>query len=187
MLLFVESLIVIDEKKKPQEQPEVMNYLMQVDDWGEMELRIYAIFGFVLDVDTTYYLMKNAVKKSQKYQDLPQDMRLLFSILSNNFSTFIYHHRFDYAQETLRIFEQQLEKDVSLLDPHLDLLFNKGIWCFTQNKEEEARENCERVLELCRLFKQPTQEKRYQSRYKSWLNGYQNPDFEELTINIGYL
>lgn len=187
MLLFVESLLELSENKRAKNQPEVLDYLMQVDDWGEMELRIYAIFSFVFDVETTYHLMKTAIKKSQKYQALPQDMKLLFTILMNTFSTFIYHQRFDYAEETLQIFEKQLEKDVALLDPHLDLLFNKGVLAFSQNRLEEAKAHCEQAIELCRLFKQTSMEERYRYRYENWLENYQKSDYKELTINIGWV
>lgn len=185
MLLFVESLLALNADGKPHELPEVLDYLMQVDDWGEMELRIYAIFGFVLDIETNYMLMKTAVKKSKIYQSLPQDMKLLFTILANNFSLFIFQKRYDYAEETLRLFEKQLENDIELIDPHLDLLFNKGIFAFTQNKPEEAKAYCEQVLELCRLFKQGTRGKTYRDRYKNWSENYLEPTFRELTIKIG--
>lgn len=187
MLLFVESLLILNKEKKPQNQPEVLSYLMQVEDWGEMELYVYAIFGFVFDVETTYFLMKTAIKKSKLYRSLPQDMNLLFSILSNNFSTFIFHKRYDYAKETLVIYEKQLTENTILIGPHLDVLFNKGIFAFTQGKKDEAKGYCEQALELCRLFKQTGQEEILQHRYHSWSKGYLDPDFQELTINVGFI
>ncbi|MGP6145742.1 Rgg family transcriptional regulator [Jeotgalibaca sp. A122] len=187
VFLFIESLLVLTDGEEPQNQPEVLTYLMQVADWGEMELRIYALFGFVFDVETTYLLMKTAVKKSQKYMALPQDAKLLFSILSNNFSTFVFHKRYDYAQATLAIFEEQLTERVELLEPHLDFLFNQGILAFCQGREADGIRDCERVVELCQLFRQHWREKRYNWRYQNWRHGYKDPEFRELAINIGVI
>lgn len=184
LILFIDSLLHTINTEQPKNQPEVLDYLMQVEDWGEMELRIYTLFGFVFEVDTTYHLMKSAVKKSRKYMALPQDAKLLFTILSNNFSTFIFHKRFDYALETLKLYEEQLDKDVELLDPHLDYLFNQGIMAFCQKDERQARELCEKVIELCQLLKQTENLKRYQNRYSNWLHGHTDPEYKELTINI---
>ena len=104
MIYFIDSLLTIRDDEPLDEQLYVRDYLMQVENWGERELRIYAMFGFVLPVDTTYFLMKTAVKRSQLYQAIPQDMKLLHTILTNNFSTFIYHERLEYAAETLSLF-----------------------------------------------------------------------------------
>ncbi|MGB7459682.1 MAG: helix-turn-helix domain-containing protein [Carnobacterium jeotgali] len=187
LVLFVDSIIILDKEKRILNQPRVLSYLMKVEDWGEMELYIYAIFGFVFDVETTYLLMKTAIKKSRLYQSIPQDMNLLFSILSNNFSTFILHKRYDYAEETLAIFEKKLSENTLLIEPHLDFLFNKGILDFTQEKEEKAKEHCEQVFELCRLFKLTEQEENYRKRYLIWSKSYLDPDFQELIIKIGFI
>ncbi|MEK4947670.1 Rgg/GadR/MutR family transcriptional regulator [Carnobacterium sp. FSL W8-0810] len=187
IVLFVESIIVLDKEKKPLNQPRVLSYLIQVEDWGEMELYIYAIFGFVFDVETTYLLMKTAIKKSRLYQSIPQDMNLLFSILSNNFSAFLLHKRYDYAEETLAIYEKKLLENTLLIEPHLDFLFNKGIFAFTQKREEEAKVYCEQVFELCRLFKLTEQEENYKKRYLIWSKSYLDPDFQELIIKIGFI
>ncbi len=187
IVLFVESIIVLDKEKKPLNLPRVLSYLIQVEDWGEMELYIYEIFGFVFDVETTYLLMKTAIKKSRLYQSIPQDMNLLFSILSNNFSAFLLHKRYDYAEETLAIYEKKLLENTLLIEPHLDFLFNKGIFAFTQKREEEAKVYCEQVFELCRLFKLTEQEENYKKRYLIWSKSYLDPDFQELIIKIGFI
>ena len=48
------------ENRTMKTQQPVLDYLMQVEDWGEMELRLYAIFGFVFNVETTHFLMRTA-------------------------------------------------------------------------------------------------------------------------------
>ncbi|WP_373765611.1 Rgg/GadR/MutR family transcriptional regulator [Jeotgalibaca porci] len=184
LVLFIDNLLHVFETEHPLNQSEILDYLMQVEDWGEMELRIYTLFGFVFEVDTTYHLMKSAVKKSRKYMALPQDAKLLFTILSNNFSTFIFHKRFDYALETLKLYGEQLDRDVKLLDPHLDFLFNQGILAFCQHDEEDGIALCEKVIELCQLFKQTENLERYEKRYQNWLHGHKDPGYKELTINI---
>ena len=79
------SILAIYEDKESTGKQAVLEYLMWVEDWGEMELRLYAMFGFVLDVETTYVLMGTALKRSKQYLDVPAASKLLYTILSKIF------------------------------------------------------------------------------------------------------
>ncbi|WP_225744570.1 helix-turn-helix domain-containing protein [Marinilactibacillus sp. Marseille-P9653] len=185
-LYFIEGLEDINEEK-PNSNLLVLDYLMQVENWGEMELRLYAMFGFSLDVETTYVLMRTALKRSKIYQSIPRDSKLLHTILTNNFSTFIYHGKIDYAEETIKAFDQHYSKDVDLLSPHIDFIFNKGILQFKKQNETRGKEYCEQALNICTLFNQKETLKILQKRYKTWLNRHKDPEFKELTINFGFI
>jgi|GEM_PF-3536471 len=185
LVYFIEALIEANQTGELVHNKAVQNYLMQVDDWGEMELRLYAIFGFVFDVETTYFLMKTALKKSKLYQSIPQDMSLLHTILTNNFSTFVYHQRYDYAEETILIFEEQYSKEVELLDPHLNFIFNRGILAFCRKNVPEGKKYCEQAIKFCQLFNQKKRGEIFQMRYNTWQEHYDDPDFRELTIEPG--
>lgn len=71
MIYFLDCLINFKKEKPIEPNNQVLNYLMQVEDWGERELRLYALFGFILPVDTTHFLMRTAIKRSQLYQSIP--------------------------------------------------------------------------------------------------------------------
>lgn len=88
---------------------------------------------------------------------------------------------------TLAIYEKQLTQRVELLEPHLDFLFNQGILAFCQGREADAIRDCEQVIELCRLFRQDWRLDRYNYRYQNWRNGYQDPEYRELAINLGMM
>ena len=173
-----------DQKTFKAQQP-VLDYLMQVENWGEMELRVYAIFGFILDVETTHFLMHTALNKSKQYLKIPSARRLLHTILTNNFSTFLFNNRLDYAKETLQLFEQNYSEDTKELEPHIDFLFNKGLLAFKQNKPQEGKEYCEQAISICKLFKQKSAEKKYTERYESWQENYNDPGYKELMIKLG--
>lgn len=187
MIYFIENLIKAKNNEPFDVDNYVRNYLMQIEDWGERELRIYALFGFVLPVETTYFLMKTAVKRSQLYQGIPQDMKLLHTILTNNFSTFIFHNRLDYAKETLLLFEESLKHHSEFVESHLNFLFNKGIFAFKEKNIEKGKKYCEQVLSLCEILQQKERGKMYAYRYKTWVKEYDNPDFKEITIEPGIL
>ena len=187
MAYFIDNIIKVRKNEPLGTDNYVRDYLMQVDNWGERELRIYAMFGFVLPVETTYFLMKTAVKRSQLYQGIPQDMKLLHTILTNNFSTFIYHDRLDYAKEALLLFEENIAQNSEFVESHLNLLFNKGIFAFKQKDIEKAKKYCEQVLSLCEVLQQTERRNMYAYRYKTWLKEYDNPDYKELTIEPGIL
>ncbi|SHE50652.1 transcriptional activator, Rgg/GadR/MutR family, C-terminal domain-containing protein [Atopostipes suicloacalis DSM 15692] len=187
MIYFIENLIKAKNNEPFDADNYVRDYLMQIEDWGERELRIYALFGFILPVETTYFLMKTAVKRSQLYQGIPQDMKLLHTILTNNFSTFIFHNRLDYAKETLLLFEESLKHHSEFVESHLNLLFNKGIFAFKEENVEKGKRCCEQVLSLCEILQQKERGKMYAYRYKTWVKEYDNPDFKEITIEPGIL
>lgn len=182
---FIESQINFRNRKNMESYNVVLEYLLQVDDWGEMELRLYSLFGFMFPVETTYFLMKTAIKKSQLYQAIPQSMKLLQTILTNNFSTFVYHDRLDYAEETLDLLEKDFMKNNEFVETHLNLLFNKGILAYKKNDPEKGKAYCEQVLSLCDVFKQIDRKKIFLNRYEAWRKDYANPDYKELLIEPG--
>ncbi|WP_208560244.1 Rgg/GadR/MutR family transcriptional regulator [Marinilactibacillus kalidii] len=186
ILYFIESLEAVNEDKQQSNQL-ILDYLMQVEDWGEMELRLYAMFGFNLDVKTTHLLMRTALKRSKLYLAIPKDSKLLHTILSNNFSTFLYHNKIDYAEETIDAFERSYSENVDLLSPHIDFIFNKGLLALKKQQEEKGKHYCEQALDICRLFNQKSTLKILQKRYKTWLKKFRDPDFKELTINLGFM
>lgn len=186
MIYFIQSLISLDKNYEQEVSPAVLDYLMQVEDWGEMELRIYALFGFALDVETTYFLMRTALKRSKQYQSVPSTAKLLYIILSNNFSTFLAFDAVDYARETIELFEKKYANEAEFLSPHIDFMFNKGLLAFKENKPEIAEKYCENAIKICRDFHQSEDEMRYQSRYDSWRVKYNDPEFKEITIQAGF-
>lgn len=187
MIYLVENLINVRNDEPLDTDNRVRDYLLQAENWGERELRIYAMLGFVLPVDTTYFLMKTAVKRSEIYLGIPQAMKLLHTILTNNFSTFIFYDHLDYAKETLNLFEEALLQNSEFVESHLNLLFNKGIFAFKQQDIDTATKYCEQVLSLCETLQQSERGKMYASRYQSWKEGYNNPEFKEITIEPGIL
>lgn len=187
MVYLVENIIHIRNNEPLDEENYVRDYLMQIENWGERELRIYALLGFVLPVETTYFLMKTAIKRSQLYQGIPQDMKLLHTILTNNFSSFIFYDQLDYARETLELFEENIARNSEFVESHLNLIFNKGIMAFKEEKVEEAKAYCEQVIDLCEVLQQKERGKMYTNRYEAWLNGRHNPGFKEITIEPGIL
>lgn len=182
---YIESILKVRKDEPFEPNSYVLNYLLQVDDWGEMELRIYALFGFMFPVETTYFLMKTAIKKSQLYQAIPQSMKLLQTILINNFSTFIFYNRLDYAEEALQLLEEEFTENNEFVETHLNLLFNKGILAFKKNDPENGSRYCEQVLSLCDIFQQVDRKKVFMNRYKVWKEEYTNPDYKELLIEPG--
>jgi len=186
LIYFIESLLDIYEKREPVAKEAIIGYLMQVENWGEMELRLYAIFGFIFDIETTYFLMKTALKRSEQYLAIPSATGLLFTILSNNFSTFLNYDRLDYAKETIELFEENYAEEMDRLIPHIDFIFNKGLLAFRKGDIKKAKEYCENAIEICQNFKQKEAAKRYSKRYENWKKNHKNYNFKELSIQFGW-
>lgn len=186
LIYFIECLLAIYDQRELNAQIPALDYLMQVEIWGEMELRLYALFGFALDVETTYVLMRTALKRSQQYLAVPAAAKLLYSVLSNNFSTFLSHDRIAYAEETIELFDANYAEDAEQMMPHIDFLFNKGLLAFKQNNLSKAHEYCEQAIRFCQLFRQKQSETRYIKRFKNWKENFKNPDFYEIIVNVGF-
>lgn len=187
IIYFIESVLATYEERDSTAKLPVLDYLMQVEDWGEMELRLYVMFGFILDIETTYILMKTALKRSKKYQEIPASAKILHTILSNNFSTFLAYNHLDYAEEVIELFETEYSEDTDNLAPHIDFIFNKGLLAFKKQEPKKAKKYCEQAISICRLFKQIEKEKTYTRRYKNWKENYnKNEEYKEITIKLGF-
>lgn len=186
LIYFIESVIALDKTHEKEISPAVLDYLMQVEVWGEMELRIYALFGFALDVETTHFLMRTALKRSKQYLKIPSNTKLLYIILSNNFSSFLAFDRIDYARETLELFETEYAKNTPHLAAHIDFIFNKGLLAFKENRPEDGNKHCQNAIKICQDFHQTEYEKMYTKRYENWRLGYNNPEFKEVSIGAGF-
>lgn len=186
LIYFIESVIALDKTHEKEISPAVLDYLMQVEVWGEMELRIYALFGFALDVETTHFLMRTALKRSKQYLKIPSNTKLLYVILSNNFSSFLAFDRIDYARETLELFETEYAQNTPHLAAHIDFIFNKGLLAFKENRPEDGNKHCQNAIKICQDFHQTEYEKMYTERYENWRLGYNNPEFKEVSIGAGF-
>lgn len=186
LIYFIESVIALDKTHEKEISPAVLDYLMQVEVWGEMELRIYALFGFAFDVETTHFLMRTALKRSKQYLKIPSNTKLLYIILSNNFSSFLAFDRIDYARETLELFETEYAQNTPHLVAHIDFIFNKGLLAFKENRPEDGNKHCQNAIKICQDFHQTEYEKMYTKRYENWRLGYNNPEFKEVSIGAGF-
>lgn len=186
LIYFIQSVIALDRTHKKEISPAVLDYLMQVEVWGEMELRIYALFGFALDVGTTHFLMRTALKRSRQYLKVPSTAKLLYIILSNNFSTFLAFDRIDYAKETLKLFDKEYAQNTPHVAPHIDFIFNKGLLAFKENRPKDGNHYCQNAIKTCQDFQQIEYEKMYTKRYKNWRLGYDDPEFKEVSIGAGF-
>lgn len=186
LIYFIQSLIALDKNYEQEISPAVLDYLMQVEVWGEMELRIYALFGFALDVETTHFLMRTALKRSKQYLKVPSTAKLLHIILSNNFSTFLAFDRVDYARETLELFKKEYAQNTEYLPPHIDFMFNEGLLAFKENRPKDGEKHCENAIKICQDFHQTYYEEMYQKRYDNWRQSYTDPEFKEISIGAGF-
>lgn len=184
LIYFIQNILYVHEEVEYKNDQPVLEYLMQVEDWGQMELSLYAMFGFIFDIDTTYFLMRTALKRSQQYLEVPAASKLLYNILSNNFSTFLANRHIKYAEETIKLFEEEYAENADLLSPHIDFVFNKGLLAYAKNEPEKAKEYCENAITTCQLFKQKDLEKEYKRRYKNWKKNYKDPDYKEFTVTV---
>lgn len=185
LIIFIENMMALRKNESP--KPDlVLNYLMQVEDWGEFELRVFIMFSFAFDVETTHYLMHTALKKSKTYLSLPQDMNLLSNLLNNTFSTFLYYDHLAYAEETLHLFENNYAETTTLIRPHLEWMFNKGLLAFKNGDNENGEKYCEQAIAMNKAFNQKENEALMRKRYTNWQKGIKNPTFRELTIFLDF-
>ncbi len=185
LIYFIKCILAIYDEEETQAYQPVLDYLMQVENWGEMELKLYALFSFAFDIETTHFLMWTALKRSQQYLQIPSTSGLLYAILTNSFSTFLTYDRLDYAEETIQLFDDHHAENAQFLSPHIDFMFNKGLLAFRKKDLKIAKKYCENAIKICKYFKQKESVDYYSKRYKQWLENYKNPSYRELSIKMG--
>ena len=62
---FIEDVLNAGNNRPFIHSQKVLSYLQQVNNWGEMELRLISIFTFALDTEQMDLLLKSILKKSQ--------------------------------------------------------------------------------------------------------------------------
>lgn len=169
-----------------QYKEQVFHYLQQVEEWGEMELRIYSMLFISFDVDTNYYFIKKALKKANVYRKVSIDQHIYFNLLNNLFSYFIYKKHLPYAKEMLMITEEALKKDVNLLTPQMLFLFNKGIYEYKTKNLEKGQLYFDQTISIAKIFQQKDMEKQFKNRAKLWKENHEKEDFHEITLMINF-
>ncbi|MGX7164736.1 Rgg/GadR/MutR family transcriptional regulator [Enterococcus massiliensis] len=162
----------------------VVRYLHQVDDWGEMELRLFSIFSFLFEPEELYRFSKGVIKKANSYLALPQTQRLYFDILYNLFQVFIYRNKISYAREILQLTGEALGKKVDLLFPQIDYLYNKGVLCYKEQQVMVGDQYFDQALSVCRIFRQKERLKQFQNQIQQWRTSHEEPNFKMLTLNL---
>lgn len=184
LAMFIDSLVSLEHSQVPTELAGIKNYLLQVDTWGEFEIQLYVLFSFTFDVETTYLLMKTAIKRGRIYREIQQDEYLFFNILTNSFSIFLFNNQLDYAQETIQLFESLYAENTDFIGPHVEFLFAKGLLAFKEEALEQANLYCQQAISVCRILKQEKMATTLSTRYQHWLHHRHDENFNELTLNL---
>lgn len=162
----------------------VLRYLMQVENWGEMELKLYVVFSFTFESETVYQFMRMALRKSKAHQTLPKNKHIIYDLLRNNFSIFLFKRHSHYAEEVINIYEKEFAEKNPYIDVHIDFLFNKGVLALKRNDEINGKKYCHEAIHLSYLFKQFEQERNLKERYDFWLSESDRPTSNELNLKL---
>lgn len=181
-LYFYEYVEKLKEKEEIKPTP-ILDYLMQVEDWGEMEIRLFSMFLFTFKMETIHSFMKTALKRSEAYQSISETKRVLYMLLLNTFSIFLRENKLDYAREVLHRFDHEFASEIKDMDIHAHFLFNHGLLAFKENRLEQAKEYCEQAISWCEGMKQKELADLLKRRYQSW---QEDPQLNETFIQVGW-
>ncbi|WP_438763775.1 helix-turn-helix domain-containing protein [Enterococcus sp. AZ194] len=187
---FFENLAILNRKEpmpKLNYIEEIKQFFLKSELWGDMELRVLGMFLFIFDIDTVQLLLKIALKRGKVYREVRGDNRLYYFLLTNCFSTFIYHKRLPEARKVLEQLEFETKGSVDLLLPQVHLLFNKGILKFFEQDKDEAIRYCSQAISVCKIFRQDRLVHLLSKRLAEWQTAENLAEFEELVIELGYL
>lgn len=182
---FIYYILVLKEDKDfISSDTRVVRYLHQVEEWGEMELRLFSLFCFLFEPEELYIFSKGMIKKAGSYLELPQTQRLYFDIMYNLFQVFIYRKKLAYAREILQLTGQALEKKVDLLFAQIEYLYNKGIMCYMEDQTADGNRYFDQVLSICRIFKQKERFQQMNMLIDLWKTEHKDPDSTPLSLNM---
>ena len=187
---FFENIAIFHEKETRSQLryvEELTHFFLKSEQWGEMELRVFGMFLFVFDGETTNYLLQIALKRGKFYQALSKDRRLFYCLLNNCFSVFIFHKKFEDARKVLQLLEQETNEKNDLLFPQINFLFNKGIISFVDGDVEKATTYCNQAISICHIFHQKQQAAIFSRRLNMWHTEQDKEEFAELVLELSYL
>lgn len=166
-----------------QTQP-LLTYLMQVENWGERELRLFSTFAFALEADTTYSLMKQAIKRSERYQAIPKNRTLMYRMLLNLFSAFFFKREWAYAEEIVSLYEKKFAPLNDSIEVYLKMVFNRGLLHLSTDSQEEGIKKCQEAIHECDTFQKMELKMELEKRLAYWIENVGREDAKDLSLDI---
>ncbi|MBO6331504.1 Rgg/GadR/MutR family transcriptional regulator [Enterococcus gallinarum] len=183
---FIEDVLNAGNNRPFIHSQKVLSYLQQVNNWGEMELRLISIFTFALDTEQMDLLLKSILKKAKLYQSVPQTNALYYDLLENFFSKYVFHRNLPAARKIQKLYRQSLDECTILLRPRITYIFNQGILFYLEKQPEQGNGCFDQAISLARIFYQKETEHYFEKRAKNWRENYQDTNYRELTINLNF-
>lgn len=161
-----------------------LDYLMQVENWGKLELNIFMLFAITLPSETIVNLMDTAIKKCQFYGKLRGHELMPLHLLQNVFTTFLFLGEIKHAEMILhRVETDYLLKNDSIQE-HLGWEFNKGLLHFKKGEIEKGKRCCERTIQLSERLGKEDRANNFRRRLEQWLKRTGTKEYREIHLEV---
>lgn len=125
----------------------IVNYLLQVEDWGYYELSLYGNSLFCLPLKNIDFLSKIAYKKAVIFSNLSRNQNELSLILMNTIVTLLDAKELNSVQSIINLTDKNLLGSKNYYEIN-KLNFLKGILDIKKGKKEEGKSSCMKALDI---------------------------------------
>ncbi|MCU7699783.1 Rgg/GadR/MutR family transcriptional regulator [Enterococcus gallinarum] len=148
---FIEDVLNAGNNRPFIHSQKVLSYLQQVNNWGEMELRLISIFTFALDTEQMDLLLKSILKKAKLYQSVPQTNALYYDLLENFFLNMCFTAIFQQPERSRNCIGRVWTNAQFYCAPESPIFLTKEF--FLSGKQPEQGNGCfDQAISLARIF-----------------------------------
>jgi len=112
-------------------------YLLNVDDWGIYELRLFSYMAVTLAPDLIWRFLQSAIKKSERFCDLPGNQNILYETLITVATAFCSWKEYAYAFRVITIMKEKIRTDENVEYTML-IPFVEGWVLYLSGEEEQG-------------------------------------------------
>ena len=166
VILIKNKLAEIDEQTKlrEEEKKQVVNYLIQVNEWTHYELILYANTMSTFSTDDLVDLTQDILSRTVYYQEIQRNRQLVTGIVLNSIIILLDRKEVQQAHRFKKILHFKQIDEESLFDKNL-LLFAMGALEFYEDQEKDGKKKMEQAIEIFNTLKSYHLSRRYQAGY----------------------
>ncbi|QBO36501.1 Rgg/GadR/MutR family transcriptional regulator [Periweissella cryptocerci] len=148
---------------------ELKTYLLNIDDWGRYELRLFNNNLKWFDLEIAELLSKIALDRSQNVWKIKENQNVLVNILLNMAELFLKNRQILSLNTTLsRLSMLMVDGDVSIAKVKFDFL--SGMLKIAQNNIEAGKTQAMAAISVLRYFRAYSWAKKFEKAYEELIN-----------------
>lgn len=161
-----------------------LDYLMQVENWGKVELNIFTIFSITLPTEALWHLMETAIKKCQYYVSLRGHELMISHLFHNLFQVFYSRNEISYAEHILQKMRKEYLDKIDSIQAFVNWEINEALLAYQKGKIKQVIKGYENAIFLCEQTGKKDQVRKFQKDLEKYKNGEDPIAQKEIVLEV---